>query len=701
MPSILGLHWIDAAIVAFYGLAVILIGQYLSRRVKDEKEFFLAGRKLGKAFQFFLNFGNMAGDPSSAAISAASVYKDGIGGLWLGLITLFTTPYYWFMNVWFRRVRLTTIADLFEDRFGGRSLASLYAIVTLVLAPIGLGFGNVIALKTLQPVMAKPAAVYTDAEKRMVADYAEYVTLGKERQLRDLTAEEAGRYGKLGARHSQGKLAPYVSYLQPLPFYLTSSLLVCVFIMLGGLKASAIVDAVQSVLIAVISIVLIPFGLSRIGGPEGLHAVVPDYMLQIFGSTATSEFTWYSIAAFLLLNFISANGNQGNMNVAGAAKDEMAARLGAVGGGFAKRFVTIAWGYCGLLALALFGPGLSDPDQTWGTLTRALLPVGLIGIMLVGMLGGKLASLGTASVVFSALAVRNLYEPFFPGRSERHYMNVARLTVPLLLSLGIAVALFMDDAVSLAKSLATFGVIWGAPILLIFFWRRLTEAAVRNQVVGCLVVLVVLPYVVSAIPACRQADSLTRMTREKVVAVDAKADRTDVAVGRATRVGEPMRKAHHIAPAALFFEEGIVWDDSGKSEGKGRFNIEIFASSLFADLAGWTPAQLLTLRFLIDCALPFLILIPVSFVTRAADPGVVARFYVKMKTPVAPTAEEDCAVVALGHVDPERLDHVKLFPGSNWEFCIWDRTDAVGFLACCVGVGLVLLFFKAVVAIGS
>ena len=148
-----GLSWIDALIVAVYVVAVLLIGQYLASKVRGEADFFLAGRKLGRWFQFFLNFGNMAGDPSTAALTAASVYSQGVGGVWLGLIQLFTTPYYWFMNPWFRRVRLTTIADLFEDRFGKRFLSSLFAIISIVLAPLLIGFSNVVAFKTLEPTL--------------------------------------------------------------------------------------------------------------------------------------------------------------------------------------------------------------------------------------------------------------------------------------------------------------------------------------------------------------------------------------------------------------------------------------------------------------------------------------------------------------------------------------------------------------------
>ncbi len=130
-----GLHWIDALVILIYVVIVIVVGDRLSRRVRSQNDFFLAGRKLGRWFQFFLNFGNMTGEPSMAALTASSVYSEGAGGGWLQMISLFLTPYFWFMATWFRRARLTTIGDLFEARFGRKFLNTLYALVGVALAP--------------------------------------------------------------------------------------------------------------------------------------------------------------------------------------------------------------------------------------------------------------------------------------------------------------------------------------------------------------------------------------------------------------------------------------------------------------------------------------------------------------------------------------------------------------------------------------
>ena len=60
-------------------------------------------------------------------------------------------------------------------------------------------------------------------------------------------------------------------------------------------------------------------------------------------------------------------------------------------GNYLKRFMIILWAFTGLIAIAMFGVGgLSDPDMTWGTMSKQLLGPGLVGLMLAGVLAGCL-----------------------------------------------------------------------------------------------------------------------------------------------------------------------------------------------------------------------------------------------------------------------------------------------------------------------
>jgi Na+/proline symporter len=148
------LHILDILIVLAYLVTVVYIGKRASAGNNSEDSFFLAGRKLGKLYQFFLNFGN-ATEPSGAVSTASFVYQQGAPGSWLSFQTVFMNPYFWFMNVWFRRARHTTLSDLFEERFASRGLSMAYAIFQILVACVFLGFANVTAYKISSSLVVK------------------------------------------------------------------------------------------------------------------------------------------------------------------------------------------------------------------------------------------------------------------------------------------------------------------------------------------------------------------------------------------------------------------------------------------------------------------------------------------------------------------------------------------------------------------
>jgi hypothetical protein len=72
-----------------------------------------------------------------------------------------------------------------------------------------------------------------------------------------------------------------------------------------------------------------------------------------------------------------------------------------------------------------------------------------------------------------------------------------------------------------------------------------------------------------------------------------------------------------------------------------------------------------------------------------------------MQTPIGATPELDVLEVEKSYQNPHRFAAQKLFPGTQWEFTKWDRTDIIGFSICCLIVVLILLFFQGVLMIGA
>jgi SSS family solute:Na+ symporter len=700
---VFGLHLVDVAIIGVYVVVIIWIGQWVGRRMKSQTDFYLAGRKLGILYQFFLNFGHST-DANQAVGVSREIYRQGLGGMWIQFLVLFLTPFYWFTAMLFRRARLVTTGDLLDERFDSKFLGGAFAAFTLVMTLIGGGASYMVAGKTMMALTPKAESAYTVAEATAVAQFREYREL-QSRVAEGLTLAELERYEELHERAKRGELRGLISYTDPLVFYIGYALIIAIYTMLGGFTAAAISDAIQGVLIVTFSLMLIPIGLSQLGGFEGLHAQVPDYMFALFGSAALSEYAWYTILAMVIANLVSIIATAPMMPTSGSARDEMTARVGVLGGMFFKRFIMLFWALAGLIAIGLYGGALDDPDQIWGVMTRSLLFPGAIGLMLAGVLAANMSSLDAQAVTNSALFVRNLYEPVREGRSERHYINTGRVVIAVILLGGIVTAVYADNLLHLFKYFISLPAVFGAAIWVGFVWRRLTKAAVIAQVVICFTLYAIIPNVFPMIPAVRTQPALIAQTTPRDVAVVTGALQEDVEEGRAQEVGETIRKTHRMEATGIFFENVVRTDpDDPESprEGRGRFHAEIWVLSwLGIDFSGWSKAQLVATRFFFDALFPFVLLFLISPFTRQADKARLDRFYGKLHTPVRPTPEEDEAAVEHAAQHPDDFESKKIWSRSNWEIMKPGWIDVLGFGGSWVLVLLVLALLWQMARIGS
>ena len=691
-------------VILLFLVVLLFIGVRSSHSVKGQTDFYLGGRKFGRVLQFFLSFGNST-DSTGAVQLSSEVFRQGIGGLWISFQTLFITPFFWFTQTWYRRARLVTMADLFVDRFGSRALASAYACFNIVIALILLGLGNLTAFKVISAMIVKPESAYTEQERQQVGMFAEYRALKTQKEAGTLPDTKAERFTILDNINKRGELHSFITYIRPLPFYVAYSTVVATYIILGGLKAAAITDALQGVLVLVMSVLLIPLGLHRVGGVHGLHEIVPAYKFRLVGTMAMSDYTWYTILAITLASLVQILGLMHNMAGGGSARDESTARFGMISGGFMKRLVLIGWAFCGLLAVAVFPSGLADADNAWGALSTTLLGPGLMGLMLSGMLLGHMPSVGVASVSVSALATRNLYEPLVKDRTPRHYFRVGQVAIIFVLVLGIVFAMLFTGVIQALTMLITFNTYFGATVFLIFFWRRLVARAIAVGLIVWVLWIGLVPWVLPHSQWFRRLPSMVAQTPERSIETTVEATTADVAAGVAGRPGQAIRTPHVVLPAAVFFDRVARVEPRNPQsplEGIGRFTVETFSLYLLGvPVQQFSPAGLLETRWLFDGLFPFVLLIGLSLCFKPDQSGLADQFYAKMRTPVAPTTEEDEAAVALSKAQPHRFDHLKLFPHSQWEFGKWTRIDFVGFFGCWIVVGIILLILVTLLRAGA
>lgn len=699
--QIIGLHLLDFSLIIIFVFLILWLGFRAKEKTKNTDDFFLAGRKLGKFYQFFLNFGCSTNADQAVAVSR-EIYRQGIGGMWIQFLVLFLTPFYWFTTFLFRRVRLTTIGDYFTERFNSKFLGASYAIFFLLLSLLGGGVGYMVAAKTMMAMTPKPVELCSPEQQQSVSEFKEYKYLEGMRDV-GLTMEQDARFKILNDKNKKGELYSFFSYVNQVWFYLFYALIVGAYTMMGGFRAAAITDAIQGILIIIFSLILIPVGLMKVGGFSGLHAAVPDYKFNLFGSGIMSEYAWYTIAAMAIANLVSIVAVATGMQTAGSAKDENTARLGMIGGMFTKRIIMIFWALAGLLAIAIYSGQLHDPDLIWGFMSKDLLVPGAIGLMLIGILAANMSTLDASSVSYAALFIRNIYKPLVPGKTEDHYLVIGRIIIGLTLLGGIGVALLVDDLLELFKYIISLPAIFGAAIWLGFYWRRLTRWAVIIQVFVCLAIYAIVPNLFPSLNSINRNEKFLLQTTAREVVITIEALSEDVEAGLAFRVGEKIDKAHTIQPVGIYFDQVVREDSEDLSSslvGTGRFHAEIWILSWFGiDFTGWTKAQLVAIRFIFDALFPFILLFLISFLTPSVPRILLDRFFAKMHTPVQPDEENESLALEAGFQDPGRFEKEKMFPGSSWEFRKWKKIDSLGFGLSWIFVGIVIFLLWLVTSI--
>ena len=414
-----GLELIDWLVIVIYLLGITFVGFWAVKKVRSSASFFIGDRKFGKVMMAFFMFGS--GTHSDQAVSvAAKTYSSGASGIWYQWLWLFVTPFFWLIAPFFRRMRAVTTGDYFEVRYG-RSVSGLYAVMGILPLTVALG------------VMLKGSG----------------------------TMVEAVSGGAIGS--NLAIVAMTVIFL--------------LYGIAGGLIAAIATNFIQGLLTVLLSFLILPFALGKVGGMSGLRESISDSdMLSLVSPGEITLFYIIIIAFNALVGWVTMPETMANC---AAGKTEMEGRTGVTVGIFGKRICTIAWMLTGLCAVVMYAE-LADADLAYGKMARDLLPdiaPGLIGLFIACMLASVMSTCDSLMVVASALFTENLYKKFLVvGRADKHYTLIGRITSVLVVIVGIFVAFKLESVVKGLEFYWMVSALMGIAFWAGLFWRRATAA---------------------------------------------------------------------------------------------------------------------------------------------------------------------------------------------------------------------------------
>jgi SSS family solute:Na+ symporter len=496
--------------------------------------------------------------------------------------------------------------------------------------------------------------------------------------------------------------------------------MVLVYGVIGGLEGAAWSDAIQSVLIVVLSVLLIPFAIAKLNLMHGLHGwssfgrilhqELPSYYFSPFGSAQSAEFTWYFIVALSIMATLNVAVQANQLTANASARDELTAAIGFTTGTFIKRYLTVVWGFMALLCFALYGRQIQNSDLIWGYATRDLLGglgLGLVGLMIASLLAALQSTAGTMMISSAALLTRNVYAPLFPHRTDAHYIKIGRMTGAVFLVSAALLCTAFSTVLDMLKFLWEFNAVVAASFWCGLKWRRATRPGAWASIGVAMVMFMLLPAALpTVLPGLRTNPVLLQTTRQRAIEQSYPASPRDVEErAREIRewrnparpapaplaIGEPLRRAIVMPPKSLYWSQGISLVD-GQPRGNGLLLVEMWIFTRIADLSANPYAMNETIRYAYRILLPFLVLIVVSLATARDDSERARNFFLKMRTLVRPDRAEDHRALAAAIAAPATTEASLLFPRSQFEFFKWSRRDTVGFLAC-IGVAFSVVGF--------
>ncbi|NJM16601.1 MAG: hypothetical protein HC896_15605 [Bacteroidales bacterium] len=223
------------------------------------------------------------------------------------------------------QAKVLTMGDYFAERFASKFLGGVYSIMASISLMLLLTVGFISMTKTVMVMTPKEYHEYSSAEKQ------EYESALRLDQLEGLdflllTATEQQELNVLRAT----KPNKTFSHINKNMLIIVMVIIVCLYSIMGGLKAAFISDMMQGIFIILLSVILLPFAFIRINrqyGSEGvmgafntLHEQLPESFFEIFGSPNTIDFTWYYIIALGVMATVNVAAGANQLVATASAK---------------------------------------------------------------------------------------------------------------------------------------------------------------------------------------------------------------------------------------------------------------------------------------------------------------------------------------------------------------------------------------------
>ncbi len=470
---------LDWVVIAAYFLLIAAVALWvMSRKQKTSEEYFLGGRNLGWFVIGASIFASNIGSEHLVGLSGSGA-TDGVALAHYELHAWCLLILGWVMVPFYMRSKVFTMPEFLEKRYStqARTILSIISLVAYILTKIAVGiFAGGIVFSVL---------------------------------------------------------LPDVKFLGMTPFWFGSILVIVltgIYSIIGGFKAVAYTEALQTVILIIGSLLLTIYGLDALGGWGKLKEIAGSEMFNLWkpmvpaGVESTwapvkepGQMAWYFNDNYPWLGMLFCAPiiglwywctDQYIVQRTLSAPDESEARRGSIFAAFLKLLPVFIFIIPGIITFALAKSGINpamqqvlfdqngnlireNAQQAFPMLVVNVLPVGVRGIVVAGLLAALMSSLAGVFNACSTLFTMDFYSRFWPNATEAQLVWVGRVATSVMVVVGLLWIPVIQGGKGLYDYLQGVQAYLAPPIFVVFFFgifmKRLNaKGCIASMVVGFL-----------------------------------------------------------------------------------------------------------------------------------------------------------------------------------------------------------------------
>ncbi len=411
--------------VGLYMLGMLGVGYYASRRVGDAEDFIVAGRRLPTWLCTATLFATWFGGGTVMGAAGAAYEKGFLGVIadpFGAALCLFLAGLFFVKTM--RRMRILTVSDFFEQRFGrGASVISSLCLVAAYVGWVG----------------------------------SLFVAIGMIFENLIGVSSETG--------------------------IIIGTLIVLVYTTAGGMWAVSLTDLVQIIIVLLGLFAVFPIVVSKAGGWSEAFSSVRPGSFDILPQGGLKEWLWY-IQAWIVIGFGNIPG-QDLIQRSLSARNEKVAQNSAYLSGILYLTVGIIPVIIGIISVSLI-PQIDDPEHIVPRIAMEYLPTWAIALFIGALLSAIMSSADSAILAPSSIIGKNVLGYFKPNADGREVLLWTRASIPVIGILSLFIALYFENIYQLLiDSFSVLLVSLFVPMAAGIWWRKANSAgAVASMGVG-------------------------------------------------------------------------------------------------------------------------------------------------------------------------------------------------------------------------